>query len=359
MLFPLNQKGRIWTSTECFDFQAEPIGSGALSRVYAVKEKSSGKEYAVKVLSLRTLAPEDQRNVKRELEAYRVLRHPAILRYYDHIIENAMIYIVLELVHGGNLYAYLRSGAQHAHHTVRRFYRQCVEVVDHIHRQGFLVRDIKPENFLLDERLNVRICDFGWTCRANDTEACFEIAGTYSYMSPEALLGMHQTPASDIWSLGVLLYELYYQREPFSGSSAKQMLELLTNHRLEFPPSGVAIPEAAIDLIKATLKMAPRNRLCMSALKAHRFFGPARSIAEWEKVARSPVSRTMSADVRYRAIGQPEAESSSRKQSALTAATRSSSDSLKTPDRAVGKRRIVRLCSHNEGADWLDMAFLS
>ena len=90
-----------------------------------------------------------------------------------------------------------------------------------MHNKGFIMRDLKPENLLLDSKMNIKLCDFGWAAHMNDEEYRKLKSGTYAYMSPESLKGELQGKQSDIWSLGILLYELNYKKEPFSGFNLK------------------------------------------------------------------------------------------------------------------------------------------
>lgn len=91
-----------------------------------------------------------------------------------------------------------------------RFFYQTVLAVDYLHRLGILHRDIKPENLLLDRDFNIKLCDFGWSCRWNPREPRTSICGTYEYMSPEIVLDQRHDSKVDTWCLGVLLYELLH-----------------------------------------------------------------------------------------------------------------------------------------------------
>lgn len=89
--------------------------------------------------------------------------------------------------------------------------------IKYIHDQEIFHRDLKPENILLDSNLNVKLCDFGFTAKEQKEVARTTFCGTYEYMAPETLQGMNQTKKTDIWSLGILLYELFHLQAPFAG----------------------------------------------------------------------------------------------------------------------------------------------
>ena len=122
-----------------------------------------------------------------------------------------MIYILLEIAENGCLYFYIHSKRGLPENLALRFFYQTVLAVKYVHSKGILHRDIKPENLLLDDNYNVLLCDFGWACTlTGSVNKGQSICGTYEYMSPEiANLGKHDKK-TDIWSLGILLYEFFH-----------------------------------------------------------------------------------------------------------------------------------------------------
>lgn len=272
-IFAENKPGRTWPSTRCFSFASVPIGRGALSTVYRATDIQTGKVYAIKKTELARLLPADQENVRRELEAYFSLSHPHIIRFYDYVIEHNVMYIILELGRG-TLYHYMRTRIPMAETEIRRIFSQCVEVFAYIHSKGFLVRDIKPENILMDENRNIKVCDFGWSCKLEGCRNRKGKSGTYPYMSPESLKGQLQDTPSDVWSLGVLLYELHFFREPFPGRNEEEMLMLINLHRINFKAAGLPITAEAVDLIRSMLEISPAKRITLKEITLHAFFMP-------------------------------------------------------------------------------------
>ena len=99
---------------------------------------------------------------------------------------------------------------------IATIFTQVIEAVEYIHSKGIILRDIKPENILVNiDQLQIKMCDFGWAAETSDIKWILNKAGTYVYMSPEALKGEFQTKKSDLWSLGVLMFELFFNVEPF------------------------------------------------------------------------------------------------------------------------------------------------
>jgi serine/threonine protein kinase len=99
------------------------------------------------------------------------------------------------------------------HAAACRIFVQLCLAIEFIHSKGYIHRDIKPENIFLDRDMNVLLGDFGWCCHVSDTTYRYQKAGTYEYMSPEALNGKLQGREVDIWALGVLLYELFHNQD--------------------------------------------------------------------------------------------------------------------------------------------------
>lgn len=116
---------------------------------------------------------------------------------------------------------------------------------------------MKPENLLLDSDKNLRICDFGWCCHFDDTAYKKVAGGTYEYMAPETLRGEMQGAETDLWALGVLLFELFYNKEPYKGKSQREMLACILKTDLKMEK----VPEDARIVIRGLLKMNPRDRM--------------------------------------------------------------------------------------------------
>lgn len=272
--FPENKPGLHFASTAALKYSAKPIGSGALSYVYRAQDPYSNKQFAVKVIDLKKLTPPDQENVFREIATYSALNHPSVIKLYDYIIEKGVIYIILEFAEGGDLHGYIQKSHPLSERTILRIFHQVLEVVGHIHSKQILVRDIKPANILLSQDNNIKLCDFGWACRLDDFDSRQKRCGTLNYMSPEALRGLMQDAKSDVWSLGVLLFELYFSRAPFQGNNELEMLRIINvglPKRFFEEKRGAVSPEAA-DLIKSMLHPVAAKRPTISQIRNHAFF---------------------------------------------------------------------------------------
>lgn len=237
------------TITE-FHFEKK-LGEGAFSVVYKAIHNESQASYAIKIIDFDKIGILDQENIEKEIHAHKVMNHKNVIRLYDFFKEENIVYLVMEYCNGGNLFNYLTKNHPLTDDVIQKLFKQTVDGVDYIHKKGYINRDIKPENILLDRYRNVKICDFGWA--SHKTEGSYRKlkAGTIPYMSPESLMGEYQEFSSDIWSLGVLLYELYNNKEPYSGMTCHSQLVKLSTEPLVYIRNNV--PETVKSLIVALM----------------------------------------------------------------------------------------------------------
>lgn len=244
------------------------LGNGAFASVIEAMHIQSKRKYAIKQVNLLKIAPVDYENVFKELEIHSRVSSPFLVKMFDFWKEGAMIHIVLELCPGGNLYRFMNTNNL-SETEIRRFFVHATLGVKYLHSQGVIMRDLKPENIVLDARSNAKICDFGWAADLKDTAYCSIKAGTYAYMSPESLAGTLQNEKSDVWSLGIFLYELMYNKEPYQGNSCTSMLRAIKETQLEFPHKGLG---GANQLIGELLKFGVKERPSLKFILTSQFF---------------------------------------------------------------------------------------
>jgi serine/threonine protein kinase len=245
------------------------IGEGATTTVHKAVENSTGKYYAIKMMPLnRNTSQKYREQLLAEVETQQSLNHPNIIRCHGSFEKNDTIYVVLELAPDGDLYSIL-SGRL-TEDKIRTIFKEIVSAVKFIHEKGIVHRDIKPENILVNWEGNFKLGDFGWACRHTDCEAAGGHAGTLEYMSPECLNKQRHSFPTDIWSLGVLLYELFHNKEPFEGENAAQLAAAI-HSPLSF--SDRVGPDAK-DLIRSCLKADPVERPTIQQIASHHFLNP-------------------------------------------------------------------------------------
>ena len=240
------------------------IGTGGMAAVYLAKDLILDRLVAIKVLRLDFRQNNDaMRRFRREALSATQLTHPNIVGVYDVGQSQEMNYIVMEYVEGTDLKDYIRQrGALHPIEAVR-IMMQIVSAIAAAHQNRIIHRDIKPQNILIDREGNVKITDFGIAVALSDTSLTQTntLLGSVHYLSPEQARGGMATIQTDIYALGIVLYELLTGRVPFDGESA---VSIALKHFQEPLPAVVnptaMVPQSLENIVlKATAK-DPMNR---------------------------------------------------------------------------------------------------
>ena len=177
------------------------IGHGAYGDVCLIQHTRSRQgPFALKKIHLPNAA--EREYVQQEINLHRRLDHPFIIRLVDYFFEDNTAFLILEYASQGNLHNYLHKALFIPQPDLLRMFTQVVLAVQYLHENDILHRDIKPDNILLDQSRNVKLCDFGWSTSCTRLQIRDTFCGTPEYMSPEMLFGKGQTHKSDIYSLG-------------------------------------------------------------------------------------------------------------------------------------------------------------
>lgn len=211
------------------------MGDGAYAVVRKAIHIQSEATYAIKIIALSSLGENDYENVEKELDIHSSIQHKHIIGLVDFFMDSEKVYLVLEFAQKGNLFKFMHQNLDTDPRVLGKMWAQTVTAIDYLHKRDIIMRDLKPENILVTKSLDIKICDFGWAARIEDVEYRRLKAGTYIYMSPESLQGKLQSFQSDVWSLGVLLFEMHHNREPFScGISCHEQLYFIREQKVFF-----------------------------------------------------------------------------------------------------------------------------
>ncbi len=212
------------------------VGGGGMGTVYRARQVGMGREVAVKVLNVE-LSESDQfvRRFQREAEALAALEHPHIIPVIDFGQESDFLYLVMALKTGGNLSHVIREGNVPLE-DVGRYIEQIASALDYAHLRGIIHRDLKPANILLDEDRNTFLTDFGIARRLGETKLTAQgtVVGSPTYMAPESWRGEDPSAETDVYSLGIILYQLLTGRAPFEETKTARLMNM---HLFEAPPS--------------------------------------------------------------------------------------------------------------------------
>jgi serine/threonine protein kinase len=241
------------------------LGKGNMGVVYQAHDPQIDRMVALKVLRPDRVTSEDfvQRFLK-EARAIGRLSHPRIVTVYDVGEDKGTIYIAMEYLIGEPLNDVMKSGRLSIPQSVE-IVRQVAQALDYAHQKGIVHRDIKPSNIILTHDFEAKLTDFG-IARIEDSAAGYqtqagEILGTPIYMSPEQVMGKTADGRSDLYAVGVLLYEMIVGRRPFSGTNLAAIFHSIT-HDMPEPP-GTANPFVSAplsDLIMKCLEKTPEKR---------------------------------------------------------------------------------------------------
>ncbi|HEX2506168.1 MAG TPA: serine/threonine-protein kinase, partial [Gaiellaceae bacterium] len=201
------------------------VGRGGMGEIYVAEDTVLGRQVAIKLLDERFARDEQVRArfTREALTAAKLSGHPNIVTIFDVGEEAGRPFIVMEYLSGGTIADRARSGPVR-HDEALAWLAQAAGAIDEAHSLGVVHRDVKPANLLLDERGTVHVADFGIARVADESTAGMTAAGTVlgtaGYLSPEQARGEPATPASDVYALAIVAYELLTGGRPFEGGSA-------------------------------------------------------------------------------------------------------------------------------------------
>ena len=207
------------------------LGAGAFANVFMCRHEASGQIMALKcILKSVVLKKKKQQQVRSERDALSCSPHPNVIRLYASFADEQHLYFALELALGGELFALIEEMGTLPEAAVRYYAASVTLGLTHLHEHGFIYRDLKPENVLIDREGRLKLCDLGLAKKAKRTYTC---VGTPQYMSPELLRGDGATAASDFWALGVLIFEMTTGDLPFDspdGSDQALYVQIRRGH---------------------------------------------------------------------------------------------------------------------------------
>ncbi|XP_053696466.1 3-phosphoinositide-dependent protein kinase 1 [Sabethes cyaneus] len=265
------------------------IGEGSFSVVYLAKDIHTSKEYAIKVCEKQLIVREKkQEYVKREREALNILSgSQGFLSLYCTFQDTSKLYFVMTYAKNGTLLQLLEKAKIFDTAAVKFYSAEILLAIEQMHNNNIIHRDLKPENILLDENFHTMIADFG-SARIGDTEIDYNssndsekeksdsdsdegkkcqkylkhkrgsFVGTAQYVSPEIIKGKPSNRASDLWSLGCIIYQLVAGVPPFRGPNDYLIFQKITKLELEFSSD---FDDGAKDLVSKLLVLDPKNRL--------------------------------------------------------------------------------------------------
>jgi eukaryotic-like serine/threonine-protein kinase len=243
----------------------EEVASGGMAVVYRAIQDNLGRTVAIK--ALKTSVASDEQLVtrfEREAKSLANLQHENIIHIYDFHRERGALFIVMEYVQGIDLYDLLDRAGRLPYDVAAVLAMQVARALDYIHYRSIVHRDIKPANIMVARQGGVKLMDFGIardTNFENDLTQTGTGIGTPSYMSPEQILGDRLDARSDIFSLGIVLYQMVTGRKPFVENEEKSVLHLIREEKhIRARKLNPDIPRELERIIDRCLQKKPRDR---------------------------------------------------------------------------------------------------
>ena len=261
------------------------LGSGAFGTVWIAQSRATSERVAIKIVERQRQLHEDFSLEPAEAEILKTVDHPSIVKLMDYVSSELCVYLIMELVLGGQLQGRLRQQGAYDEHEAKLMLRQVFGAVHHLHDRNIIHRDIKPENILFveeDDHITVKLSDFGLSTQKEGrlTTRC----GTPSYCAPELLSGAGYGKSVDVWSLGVLTYVVLCGVLPFVGSDRADLFRKIQKGCFRFDSAAAETPEGrdqvrspsdlARDFVARLLKLVPMERYSTREALQHPWLDP-------------------------------------------------------------------------------------
>uniref|UniRef100_T1JHD6 non-specific serine/threonine protein kinase n=1 Tax=Strigamia maritima TaxID=126957 RepID=T1JHD6_STRMM len=249
----------------------ETLGVGTFGKVKIGEHQLTKHKVAVKILNRQKIKNLDVvGKIRREIQNLKLFRHPHIIKLYQVISTPTDIFMIMEYVSGGELFDYIVKHGKLKEHEARRFFQQIISGVDYCHRHMVVHRDLKPENLLLDQKLHVKIADFGLSNMMLDGEFLRTSCGSPNYAAPEVISGkLYAGPEVDVWSCGVILYALLCGTLPFDDEHVPTLFRKIKSGVFPIPDY---LNKSVVNLVCHMLQVDPMKRAAIEDVKKHDWF---------------------------------------------------------------------------------------
>ncbi|XP_043948373.1 serine/threonine-protein kinase MARK2-like [Drosophila biarmipes] len=239
------------------------LGKGNFAKVKLAIHVPTGREVAIKVIDKTAFNASAREKLYREVKIMKLLNHPNIVRLFQVIESERSLYLVMEYASGGELFDHLVKNGRMREPDARILFRQLVSAIQYCHSKSVVHRDLKAENLLLDQHMNIKIADFGFSNTFDPNAQLETFCGSPPYAAPELFQGKkYGGPEVDSWSLGVVLYTLVSGALPFDGATLKELRERVLRGKYRVP---YYISIDCEHLIRKFLVLNPAKRTTLSA----------------------------------------------------------------------------------------------
>ncbi|XP_036674361.3 serine/threonine-protein kinase MARK2 [Drosophila suzukii] len=245
------------------------LGKGNFAKVKLAIHVPTGREVAIKVIDKTQLNTSARQKLYREVKIMKLLNHPNIVRLFQVIESERTLYLVMEYASRGELFDHLVKNGRMRERDARVLFRQLVSAIQYCHSKFVVHRDLKAENLLLDQHMNIKIADFGFGNTFDPNAQLETFCGSPPYAAPELFMGRkYAGPEVDAWSLGVVLYTLVSGSLPFDGGTLKELRERVLRGKYRVP---YYISMDCENLMRKFLVLNPAKRTSLSAVMSDKW----------------------------------------------------------------------------------------
>jgi serine/threonine protein kinase len=247
------------------------IGKGSFSTIYKAFNTKDGRDYAIKEVIIDKKSIKS--NVKREFLVLKKLDHPNIVKLYDLIIDTNYnnVYFVFDYFKNGDLSKFLDNKPL-KEKFCKKYSKQLADGLKYLHDNNILHRDLKPQNILLTDDFNIKIADFGFARKVDKNMLLNTLCGSPMYMAPEIINKQDYSIKSDLWSVGIIIYQMIFGRVPFEVNNFVQLINKINNETITFEREGIILSHDGLTLIKHLLKVNVDDRISWDNFFYHQWF---------------------------------------------------------------------------------------
>lgn len=254
------------------------LGEGTFGKVKAATDRETGEAFAIKILDKDRIVKQNMGSqIKREISIMKLFSHPNIVQLKEVLASKTKLYLVLEIVTGGELFDEIVSESRFSEAKARFYIKQLLDGVEYCHNKGVCHRDLKPENLLLDGEKRLKISDFGLSTLYTSSSSSESLSsrknllhttcGTPSYVAPEVLEDEgYDGKSADIWSIGVILYVLCAGYLPFDEKTLPVLFEKIQTANYSVP---LHFSQSLRNLLSTILVTDPKSRSSIEQIRNH------------------------------------------------------------------------------------------
>jgi len=283
------------------------LGRGGMGAVYRGFDPAISRAVAIKTIAKSSLDEEELQHLlarfRHEAQAVGRLAHPRIVQIYDYGEDEALAYIVMELVNGKSLHEHLLQHASYDLREIGDIIRQLLDGLGHAHAAGVVHRDVKPSNIMINKDGDLKISDFGIAhTESSELTQHGDMLGTPHYMAPEQFLGLPIGVPTDLYAVGVIAYDLLTGSKPFVGTTATVMQQVLNQRPADPSSLNPALSPLMDRVLQQALAKKPEERFHSARAFAEAFqlaieasLGAATAATEFEEAFRQAIEANVEA----------------------------------------------------------------